>query len=220
MSFVFDRNFDEEAEIEARNLLRARRAIHTPEDLEEAVRKARKEAYEDGRLAGRAEASVEHGETTAARQADALVALGPSIKELLGQADQHRVSLEAQVLDYILTVFKQVAPELLERTATLRVEEEVRNTLRMAVGAASLQIHLPADLASDMSVQIGDIARQSGFHGRVHILPDSSLRPGDCQVEWDHGSMEYSLSSICDGIIDALNKATIEAMAKKSKRAE
>ena len=54
MPFVFDRDFDEEAEQEERRLIRARRAIYTPEDVEDAVRKARKEAYEDGRLAGRA----------------------------------------------------------------------------------------------------------------------------------------------------------------------
>ncbi|KGM46952.1 FliH/SctL family protein [Pseudooceanicola atlanticus] len=215
MPFVFDRDFDEEAEQEERRLIRARRAIYTPEDVEDAVRKARKEAYEDGRLAGRAEASVEHADSTAARQADALVVLGPAMKDLLARADQHRAALEGQVLDYILTVFRQVAPELMDQTAVMRTEAEARQAIRMAVGAASLKIHLPAEIAADMTTRIGEQATQAGFAGRVQILPDSNMQPGDTRVEWDHGMLDFSLSKICDDIIKALTEATAEAMARK-----
>ena len=104
--------------------------------------------------------------------------------------------------------------ERLER-AVMRTEAEARQAIRMAVGAASLKIHLPAEIAADMTTRIGEQATQAGFAGRVQILPDSNMQPGDTRVEWDHGMLDFSLSKICDDIIKALTEATAEAMARK-----
>ncbi|EAQ01968.1 hypothetical protein OB2597_20126 [Pseudooceanicola batsensis HTCC2597] len=220
MSFVFDRDFDEEAEFEKRKRIHEQRAIFTPEDLEEAVQKATQDAYEDGRLAGRAEASVQHAETNAARSADALVVLAPRLQEILTQADQHKAALEHQLLDYILTIFRQVVPQLMDDTALLRTEAEIKHAIRMAIGASSLRIVVPADIAGDLTESIDHQVQQAGFHGRVQIQTDHRMQPGDTKVVWDHGMLDFSLNEICDHILKALKQATDDALARRKAELE
>ena len=220
MSFVFERDFDEEEAFEKRKRIHEQRAIYTPEDLEEAVQKAVKDAYEDGRMAGRAEASVQHQETTAAKTADALVVLAPRLQEILTQADQHKAALEHQVLDYIMTIARQLIPTILSDTALLRTEAEVKTAISMAIGAASLRIFVPADLAGDLSEGIEHQVQQAGFSGRVQIQADHRMRPGDTRVVWDHGGMDFSLTELCDNTLKALKAATDDAMARRNTELE
>ncbi|MGB6760386.1 MAG: flagellar assembly protein FliH, partial [Xanthobacteraceae bacterium] len=37
--------------------------------------------------------------------------------------------------------------------------------------------------------QIEEIARANGFDGRLAIVSDESLAPGDCRVEWADGGI-------------------------------
>ncbi|MAL97700.1 MAG: hypothetical protein CL583_04530 [Alteromonadaceae bacterium] len=220
MPFVFDRDFDEEAEFEERRRIHTNRAIYTPEDIEEAVNRARKEAYEDGRLAGRTEASIEAAETVAARTADALVVLAPQLKKILEQADRHQAALEYQLLDYVLTVFRQVAPELATQTALIRSEAEIKKAIRMAVGASILRIHVPADLAADLTQGIEQQVQASGFAGRVQIQTDSRMQAGDTKVVWDNGLMEFSLTELSDKVLASLKQAAAEALARRNNELE
>jgi len=220
MSFVFDRDFDEEEEFEARKRIHEKRAIYTPEDLEEAVQKASAAAYEDGRMAGRAEASVEHQDSTASKTADTLVMLAPKLQEILTKSDQHRAALEAQVLDYVLTVARQLLPEILDKTAIIRTEAEVKKAIKMALGASSLRIYIPSELAGEMSTSIEQQVQAAGFDGRVHIQADHRLRAGDARVDWDHGAMDFSLTELCDRTLQALKDATHDAMRRRKAELE
>lgn len=215
MSFVFERDFDEEEAFEKRKRIHEKRAIYTPEDLEEAVQKASKDAYEDGRMAGRAEASVQHAESTAARSADALVVLAPKLQDILSKMDQHQAALEHQLLDYVLTVARQLMPEILDKTALLRTEAEVTKAIGMALGASSLRIYIPADLAGDLSEGIEQQVEQAGFTGRVQIQADHRMQPGDTRVVWDNGAMDFSLSELCDRTLQALRDATNDALRRR-----
>jgi flagellar assembly protein FliH len=220
MAFVFDRDFDEEAEFEERRRIHAKRAIYTPEDLEEAVQKARQEAYEDGRMAGRTEASIEASETVAARSADALVVLAPQLKQIIEQADQHKAALEYQLLDYVLTVFRQIAPELATETALIRSETEIKKAIGMAVGTSYLRIHLPADLAGDLTEKIEQQVQAAGFDGRVQIQTDGRMKAGDTRVVWDNGLMDFSLTELSDKALFALRQAAAEALARRNNELE
>lgn len=220
MPFVFDRDFDEEAEFEERRRIHAKRAIYTPEDLDEAVNKARKEAYEDGRMAGRTEASIEASESVAARSADALVVLAPQLKRIIEQADQHQAALEYQLLDYVLTVFRQIAPELATETALIRSEAEIKKAIRMAVGTSYLRIHVPADLASELTEGIEQQVQASGFAGRLQIQADARMKAGDTKVVWDNGLMDFSLTELSDKALAALRQASSEALARRNNRME
>lgn len=206
MTFVFDRDFDEEDTLEQAEAEHKIRAIYTPEDLDEAVKLARAEAYEDGRLAGRTEATVANSESNDVQLVRALEALGPRMDALLDDADKHHAALEAQIVDFVISVFHQVAPDVVRSLAVGQAEAEVHRAINMALDAAYLIVHLPPTQGEELKESIQREARRLGHGGRIDVMGDPALQPGDARVEWDQGFMQYSYSAICGRILEALTQ--------------
>jgi len=213
MQFVFDRNFDGEVETRARLSEVRIGAVYTAEDYNEAVEAAEAQGYEDGRVAGRAEAAMAAADSDAERQLTALESLAPAMTALLEDADRHHRVLEAQMLDFVLSVFQQVAPQVIEAQARVQVEREVDNAIRMALGSAILRVYFAPSAHKEGEAQVQRTARLQGYGGRIEVKPDPDLAEGDVRVEWDHGVMRYSFDDICHRILDALKASKAAADA-------
>lgn len=205
MGHLFDRNFDIEIEQERAARQRATRACYTPEDLDAAMEQARQEGFEEGRVAGRAEATEKLTQSDLRRQAEALAEVSGQVGELTAVIDDRIARLEQQLLSFVLAVFEKVAPELVTARALPRAEAEVRAAIEMARGTSVLHIHLPPAVHAAIGEALA--AGTSGAEGRVEIEADPALREGDARVEWDNGFMEYSFTAICDRILTGLRQA-------------
>jgi flagellar assembly protein FliH len=207
MSLVFNRDFDLELAIEDQQARRDALARHTPEELSEAVAVARAVAFAEGRCAGHSDGLAEAATADEARRVAALEALIPQMMAVMQAADTHRAVLEAQVLDFALSVCEQVFPELLRHRAHDRALAQVRRALSVGLGSASLQVTLsPAALKllrDDLDSTIVDI----GLQGRVEMRADPDLADGDVRVTWDSGFLEYSYAAICERILRVLREA-------------
>ncbi len=222
MQFVFDRDFDGELDHAGRVSDMRAGAIYTREEFDEAVKQARADGYADGRTAGRAEASSASEDSEAERQLAALEAVAPALTALFADADRHHAVLEAQMIDFVLSVLGQVAPQLTATLARDQAEREAADAIRMALGSAMLRVHFPPEAKADGEAHIQRTARLAGFAGRVEVKSDPALAPGDVRAEWDHGVMEYSFNDICQRIFDALEaaKAAAEERAGQAQAGE
>lgn len=218
MSMIFDRDFDLELEREELQARRDARACHTPAELVDAVEAARAVAYFEGRRAGHAEGLADAAEADHARRAAALDALGPQIEALVQANDNHRQILEAQILDFALTVCEQVFPELLRHRAHDRALAQVRRALSLGLGSVSLRICLSPEALELLQDDLNAAIVQNGLQGRVEIHANEALADGEARVEWDSGFLEYSFSSICDRILCALRDARSAAPIPLSER--
>lgn len=211
MQFVFDRNFDGEVETKARLADVRIGAVYTVAEYDDAVEAAQAQAYEDGRTAGKAEAAVASAQSDHERQLTALEALAPAMTALLEDADRHHAVLEAQMLDFVLSVFQQVAPQVIESQARAQAEREVENAIRMALGSAILKVFFAPSVHKEGEALAQRTARLQGYGGRLEVKPDPELAVGDVRVEWDHGVMRYSFDDICQRILGALGAAKAAA---------
>lgn len=206
MSYVFDRDFDRELDHERQEAERRARACYSPEDLEAALADARAAAFAEGHAAGRAEGIAESQASSEALRSEALGALAPQLERLIGEADRHRAALEAQVLDFTLSVCEQVFPEVLGRSRD-RALDRVKKTIGLALGSACLRIMLSERALPLLRPEIERAARDIGLQARVELATDPALSEGDVRMEWDNGFMEYSFAGICDRILSALRQA-------------
>lgn len=213
MQFVFDRDFDTDIETVPRPGTARAGAIYTKEEYDAAIAAARADGYNDGRMAGRTEALTSTADSEAERQIAALEAIGPHLARLFDDADRHHAVLEAQMLQFVLSVFERVAPDVAKALAIGQAEREAGEAIRMALGSAALRLHLPPDVVRASGEEIQRRARLSGFGGRVEIATDPSLVVGDLRAEWDHGVLTYSFNDICKRILDALGSAQARAEA-------
>ena len=209
MSYVYNRDFDQEIEREQREAERLTRAFFTEEDLAAAIEKGRAEGIAQGRAEGRAEAEAEAMASDRRRWVELLGVLSGRVEAVIAAADDHVDTLEQQVVAFELAVFEKIAPELLKGQAAQRSESEVRAAIGLALGSAQLRIFLPPDACAAMATSLEEAARDIGHDGRIEVLPDPELAPGDARVEWDNGFMEYSFSVICTRILTALRAASL-----------
>lgn len=207
MSLVFDRDFDLELARENRQVLRDGEAYYSQDALLEAVSEARATAFAEGRRTGHAEGLAEAAGLDGARRAAALEVLGPQMAALIQAADEHRAALEAQLLDFSLSVCEQVFPELLQHRAHDRALAQVRRALSVGLGSATLQVSLSPDGLRLLREELDSTISEFGLIGRVALRADPDLADGDTRVAWDSGFLEYSFSSICDRILGALRDA-------------
>lgn len=213
MSFIFDRNFDAEADAQRRGEQVKAGAIYTRAEFDAAVSAARTEGFEAGLNQGRDEASNAAQHNTSARQASAIEAVAPALQALFSDADHHHAVLESQMVGFALSVLRQVAPATGAALAEQEALQEARGVVRMALGAAELKLRFAPEVTESSAAEIHRVARQSGFGGRIEIKPDPDLATGDVRAEWDHGVMTYSFNDICERILGALesSKASIDA---------
>lgn len=209
MNKIFERDFDQEIELEHLEVLRKQRACYTPEDLNEAVERARKEGFDAGRGIGRQEAAAEAAETDRLRKVKALEEVASGIDSMFRTADEYVSALEKQVLSFVLAVFEKIVPEVMDTRARVRAETEVRAALAVALGTSGLRIYLSPVACEEMAEKLEESARQLGHNGRVEISPDPELELGDARVEWDNGFMQYSFGLICERILTALRAAAL-----------
>ena len=187
MSLVFDRDFDLELARESRQVLRDGTAYYSHDALLEAVSEARATAFAEGRRTGHAEGLAEAAGLDDAKRAAAL--------------------LEAQLLDFSLSVCEQVFPELLRHRAHDRALAQVRRALSVGLGSATLQVSLSPEGLRLLREELDSTISEFGLTGRVALRADAALADGDTRVAWDSGFLEYSFSSICDRILCALRDA-------------
>ena len=211
MSLFFNRDFDLELAREDQQARRDARARHTPEELAEAVAEARAQGFAEGRLTGHAEGLTEAASRDEARRVAALDALLPQMTATVQAADSHRAALEAQLLDFALSVCDQVFPELLKHRAHDRALAQVRRALSVGLGSSSLRIALSAEGLRLLRGELDSAIADCGLEGRVEMQADPSLADGDVRVTWDSGFLEYSYASICNRILRVLRDARAAA---------
>ncbi|RVV96877.1 hypothetical protein EKE94_16155 [Mesobaculum littorinae] len=200
---VFQRDFDlERAEEEARRVHDAR-ARHTPEELEEAVARAYRAGHAAGKEVGRTEGRDETRQTLLARHAEAISAIQPQVDALLAGTAEHRAALEAQVLDFTVSVCEKVFPELIDHRARDRALQQIERTIRYALGSPVLRITLAPAARDALGPQIEAIVAET-LIGTLDLSADPDLAEGDARMTWDNGFMEYSFAEICDRILDAV----------------
>jgi flagellar assembly protein FliH len=63
------------------------------------------------------------------------------------------------------------------------------------VSTPLVTVRIAADIHEAAKEKIEEIARTRGFDGRLAIIADESLAPGDCHVEWVDGGITRDSSS-------------------------
>lgn len=198
MTAIFQRNFDREIEHEARL---GHRAITEP-DIEEI----RQSAFAEGKMKGRLEAEARMRASTELRRADALEAIRNEIITLVSQRETHERELEAHFLDYAMAVAEKVMPELVSSRAHQHVAMEIRRGLRMGLGSSHIKISLSARDKELIEEDLKELLDSMMQDGKVSVEVSATAVPGDIAVAWDRGSLDSSLSGICEKILGILRK--------------
>lgn len=166
-------------------------------------------AYASGLQDGRAEAALQ----AQARLADALTRVGLAAAGLLNQSDARDAEREAQALAFAGALARKIAGEALDARPLAAVEEAARSALRHLRGVPHLVLRVNEALVDEAETLMRRLSREHGFEGRLVVLGEPDMAPGDARLEWADGGVVRERARIEAALEDALapNFATAEA---------
>jgi flagellar assembly protein FliH len=68
------------------------------------------------------------------------------------------------------------------------------------VSTPLVTVRIATDIHGTAKEQIEEIARAGGFDGRLAVISDDNLAPGDCRVEWADGGVIRDSSATTSAI--------------------
>ena len=175
----------------------ARRGI-TPAAHEAALAEARAKGYRDGVAAAVAEAE--------ARAAVALDRIAGGLEELARSLAAVEARLEAEAVEVAVAVARKLAPELIAREPLAEIAALARGCFAQLVAAPHVVVRVSDALHAPAREQLEQTARLHGFDGRLIVLGEPDIAPGDCRIEWADGGIVRDRAATDAAIAEAVNR--------------
>jgi flagellar assembly protein FliH len=146
---------------------------------------AESQAYRQGFTAGQEQAHQE----AAKRMADALSVIADGLGRLDGALTAIETRLETEAVEVAIAVAAKLAPALIAREPFAEIAALATECFHHLVSTPLITVRVAADIHESAKEKIEEIARTCGFEGRLAVMSDESVAPGDCRVEWTEGGI-------------------------------
>jgi flagellar assembly protein FliH len=193
--FMFDVDFGTARETEAEQTT-------SKQALEMAVAEAEARGYRTGHAKALADASVE----TQRRNAAALERIGAALAAMAGGLSAIEQRLEAEAVEVAVAVATKLAPELIAREPFAEITALAADCFNHLVGAPHVVVRVNDALYADARERFEEIARMSGFDGRLVVLAEPDIGPGDCRIEWADGGLVRDRAGTEAAIAEAVGR--------------
>jgi len=154
-------------------------------ELEQAVAEAEARGHRAGYAAAQADADVE----AQRRFAAALEQIGDRLAALSGGLGDIERRLEAEAVEVAVAVANKLAPELIAREPFAEIAALAADCFRQLVSAPHVVVRINDALYAEARERLEEIARMRGFDGRLVVLAEPDVAPGDCRIEWADGGL-------------------------------
>lgn len=205
--FRFDRSFDVLAgrmtsanPPPAANAAAAATPVITRQDVEQA--------RAEGFARGQAEAATAEEARRSAEQKhqQTLDVIGAEIRTLI--ADR-TAAAEAGAVDAVLVaaaMVRKLMPHHWREGALAEIGELVRDVLARLAEEPRITVRVAPSLHARLLADLQPVAADCGFEGRLRVLADASVSPGDCVVDWRGGGIRRDQQAMwreIDRVIEA-----------------
>jgi flagellar assembly protein FliH len=164
---------------------------------------AREEAFAAGKDAGATEARAGIEQTAA----DTLSAIERSLSTLLDARAEAGRSFTRAAIETATAMVRKLYPALARRHGLAEEEGVLCQCLEGLRDEPRLVVRVADDLLDALGERLEPLTRSLGFGGRVILLADDSIAPGDCRIEWADGGVERSGPALWTDIDAAIDRA-------------
>lgn len=154
------------------------------------------EAEERGYLRGLAEGRAQAEAEAQMLLAHAVRALSESAAHLVSGLDARVEAAEGEAMDFAVALARKLAGEALRRQPLAAIAEAAHAALQLLRGVPHLVVRVNESLVDEVEPLIRRIARERGYEGRLVILGEPDLAPGDARLEWADGGVVRDQSQI------------------------
>lgn len=171
---------------------KARERAATPAEIAQQIAQAEARAYRAGYDAAQHEAKVDSDRRTAMAFEQIGVAIQTIASRLLSVED--RIATEA--VDVAVAAARKLSGELVAAEPLAGVTALVEDCFRHLVSTPHLVVRVNDNLYEAARDRFEQLARQSGFQGRLIVLAEPDIEAGDCKIEWADGGVVRERATI------------------------
>jgi flagellar assembly protein FliH len=159
---------------------------------------AESQAYRKGFAAGEQQ-TLAQGTAALGMIADAMARLNAALAGI-------EARLETEAVEVAVAVAGKLAPELIAREPFAEISALATGTFNHLVKAPHVAVHIGADIYETAKEKLEEIARARGFDGRLVVLSDPAMAPGDCRIEWADGGVTRDRAATLAVIDDVVGR--------------
>ncbi|MTW17264.1 flagellar assembly protein H [Rhodoplanes serenus] len=174
----------------------------SPAEHEAAIAAAEQRGYQKGLVAAEAQARTQAERQTAAAFDRIAAALGI----VAAQIPALTARIEADAAELGAAVARKLAPALIAAEPFGEVGGLVSSCLRELLGAPHVVVRVHEALYDVAREKLGEMARGRGFDGRLVVLGEAEIAPGDCRIEWADGGLIRDRAAIEAAIDEAVGR--------------
>jgi flagellar assembly protein FliH len=163
---------------------------------------AEAQAHRKGFALGQAQARGEAEQRIAA----ALGLIADSMARLDHALGGIEARLETEAVEVAVAVAAKLAPELIKREPFAEISALANECFSQLVATPHVVIRVGADIYDTAKDKLEQIARAKGFEGRLVVLSDAAMAPGDCHIEWADGGVNRDSAATLAAIDDVVGR--------------
>ncbi len=167
---------------------------------------ALEQARQEGRAMGFAEGEAQALQSIARARAIALETIAEHLATSQEKLAQIEPVLEAEAINIALETARKLAGSLVIRHPMEAIRALVADCFQNLRGVPHLVVRVHDDLLEDARSELEKLAREKGFEGRLVILAEPVIQPGDCRIEWASGGMVLDRAETEQRIVEAVNR--------------
>jgi flagellar assembly protein FliH len=151
-------------------------------ELTARLAEAEDRGYHRGVAAAKAEAD--------ARAAAALERIAAALDDLNRGFSAIEARHETEAIEIAVAVARKLAPELIAREPFAEISALTTDCLRQLMAAPHVVVRVNDALQQNAREKLDDAMQASGFAGRMVVLAEPDIAPGDCRIEWADGGVK------------------------------
>lgn len=142
-------------------------------------------AYARGLAEGRLQAEAQ----SQARLADAFNRLALAATSLLADSDARLAAVEDECVEVAVALARTAAGDAMAAAPLAALGGAVREALKHVRGVPHLAVRVHESLVDETEALVKREARERGYEGRLVVLGEPDILPGDARIEWADGAI-------------------------------
>jgi flagellar assembly protein FliH len=171
---------------------------------EHAVKLAEAEANGFGK--GFAAAEAEQSADARRRNTAALERIASTTEALAKTLDAIESRLEVEAVEVAVAVGRKLASELITREPMTEIASLAAECFKQLVSTPHVVVRVNDSLHEFARDRINEIAQHRGFEGRLVVLAEPDIAPGDCRIEWADGGINRDKSAVDNVIAELVSR--------------
>jgi flagellar assembly protein FliH len=138
---------------------------------------------------GYAEAQADAHAESERRIAGALDQIAAALAAANGAMQAIETRLECEAVEVAVAVARKLTPALIEREPFAEIAALASDCFRHLISSPHVAVRVNDTLYAAAKEKLDDIARARNFEGRLVVLAEADIAPGDCRIEWADGGI-------------------------------